>query len=322
MIRFAALLLVLPLTLTADEPGELLTQGKFLEALKASQDALRASPTDARLHGMIAYCQLELGNSEHAEGSAKAALRLAGGGLGWGQLVEGELAWRRGKRDVALAALRRAVASAPKLATAHAALGDALRATGKLDEAMASYKRALVIAPTYGRAIAGEGRVMWARQQHHPAINHVRRALEARGDDPFLLHMRASVLVDMNRRRDARRDFLAALELRPGAPAVWVEFGQLQELRDNIDSAEKAYRKAIAVAPRWPGAHFQLALCLLHQRKHADALEALAAEAKLGPVTKPDHYRIEMDCLKALGRDDEVPPVQAKLDALLAKQKR
>lgn len=72
----------------------------------------------------------------------------------------------------------------------------------------------------------------------------------------------------------------AAIDRKSAARAQsQAEKGEKQLDKENFDSAEKAFRKAISIEPALPGSHAGLAAALIGQRKYADGLEVVQ-EAK------------------------------------------
>jgi Flp pilus assembly protein TadD len=68
--------------------------------------------------------------------------------------------------------------------------------------------------------------------------------------------------------------------------------------------AERALREHLRLSPQSPKGHAQLAVALLAQRRHIEAVEILQAALKLKPTWRELHSNLGYACVQ-LGRDEE-----------------
>jgi tetratricopeptide (TPR) repeat protein len=157
----------------------------------------------------------------------------------------------------------RAVAVAPGLAAAHAALGHVLAVSANL-------------LPLEDR----EKRDLRAR-----AIERMGRALALDPGDPRILEGRAFLLQDAGRGVDAQADFDAAAAAAPADPAVLAARARNLEGLSLHQRAADAWKEAAAAAPRDPGILVDLGSAMARLGRWKDALaqyrraDALYAEA-------------------------------------------
>ncbi len=67
--------------------------------------------------------------------------------------------------------------------------------------------------------------------------------------DPALRRQAAAIHREAGHPGEAIRHLEAAIQLTPGDPEVWIELGDLEKGRENIQDAYVAYRRAAELAP-------------------------------------------------------------------------
>lgn len=247
-----------------------------------------------------------------------------------------------GRPDDAIAHYRRALAGV-EMAEAHAELADCLRRTGAMAEAAAEYRRALALNPALAEAQNNLGSLLREQGEPQQALAHVRRALDLMPDWPLALNNLGVTLKDLGRREEAADAFRRALALKPGYGLVhanlaallkdmkqwdeaerqadqairldkanadaWLVLGLIRQGRKDLAGAEQALRKALALRPDLPQAHFCLGeLCreageigqaVGHYRRYLDldpsdlhgaGLAMAAGGAGPAPARAPDAY--------------------------------
>jgi tetratricopeptide (TPR) repeat protein len=115
----------------------------------------------------------------------------------------------------AIAAFRRALAAAPDLVEARAALGACLRQTGELQLARVELERAVTLRPSDGRAWFALGLVCEDLRDTPGAIQAYRRSIEAQPDVPEV-HVNLGLNLQNSGDLDAAMDsYQLAMRLRP-----------------------------------------------------------------------------------------------------------
>lgn len=175
-----------------------------------------------------------------------------------------------GNRGHALALLQRAVALAPDLAPAHAALADALLASGRTDEAMAHYRTAIELAPdsdavhaAYATALRRLGDTGLATTHFGEAERitreHYRKALAATPDNDAIHAEYAMALRKLGDLDGAMRHFQAAVNINQRQSGAFYEaLGRTCAARGNREGAEISLKHAVALDPRLVTAHCAL----------------------------------------------------------------
>lgn len=157
--------------------------------------------------------------------------------------ADGVRLWQDGAADAAIERFRAALALDPRLAPAHVNLGMLLEAAGAGDEALAHYRHAIAIAPQTFQAHLNLGALLAARKSF----------------------------------REAEAAYLNALGLDATACAAWTNLGVLYACTGREDLAEQCHRQAIALAPDYALARFNLAYVLLRQGRFAEGWAMLEA---------------------------------------------
>lgn len=144
---------------------------------------------------------------------------------------------------------RQWLATNPRSAEAHHALGLVLVQEGRTLEGRAHYVQALSLAPDFV-----------------DARNNLAAALAAEG-----------------RMAEARAELEQVLAVDPAHPEAWNNLGLVSAAEGSLDAAETAYRRALELAPRFAEAHNNLATTLARQGRLAEAERALRAALRIAP---------------------------------------
>lgn len=231
-----------------------------------------------------------------AESEAEAPFRL------------GCALWREGRREEAVAALRRAVALDPRHVGAQCDLGNALVELGRPEEALASCRAALRLRPrapeqhhNLGNALlamrrpreaetcfraacaldpahAGAhnnlGNALRAQGRHAEAIPCYERALALRPDMHGTLHNIGNALLALQRPEEAEAVFRRVLALRPDFADACNSLGGALTASGRTEEGLHWFRRAVALDPGQVKARFGEALALLRLGRLREGWEA------------------------------------------------
>ncbi len=183
----------------------------------------------------------------------------------------------RGRRDDAIAHLRRATALDPDHVDAQVNLGVALVEAGRHESALPHLERGLGLPPerrwrvhaNLGLAQAGAGRTEAAIRHYEQAL-----ALHARSAETWL--NLAAQLAVRERWPEARRAFERAERLGVDAPGIHVLGAQIEQHNGRLGAAVTRYRRALEVEPDSLPALNNLAWLLASEPAVARPREAVA----------------------------------------------
>ncbi len=202
--------------------AELRAEGRDADAWRADHSGVRAASRDPEL--LKAATDMNSGALEESAAMLSARLeRMPGDPVGTRML--GEVQWRRGDMDQALALVARAVELAPGFDTAREFLVRLLLQVNRLPEAL-EHAETLVSSPA---GIAGHNL------------------------------LKASVLVRLGEQERARAIYEKLLGAQPDQPLVWQNLGHVLKTLGAQDEAIAAYREAATRNPAMGEAWWSLA---------------------------------------------------------------
>jgi tetratricopeptide (TPR) repeat protein len=221
--------------------------GQAVRALEMYQEALNTAPNDPDL-------QLRVGSAEIANGHAAQAEEI----------------------------LRKVLTVRPNSAEANHYLGRALLLKGtNLAEALRHLQRAAEIDPNraeywlyvgWGANDAGQPAV--AQESLHKSLELDKSLADAYWQRGILERRQAAV-------RDAERDLLKALELKPSRFEAHATLAECFEETRRWDQAQNSWRKAIAGDPTKSFWHYKLGRLLYNNGNRAEAGEEIARAVQL-----------------------------------------
>jgi tetratricopeptide (TPR) repeat protein len=181
-------------------------------SIGVSGNLLASEPTAQEIDVLVAlFTQRRYAEAESiALGLIK---RFPRHGFAWKAL--GTVRKRQGRKDEAIAALRKAAELMPEDAETHNNLGNALREQGRTSEAEELYRHALLLRPTYVEAHYNLGYVLKDQKRVEEAETQYRRALELNPDYAPAHNNLGNVLKDQGRLAEACASYEAAIALKP-----------------------------------------------------------------------------------------------------------
>ena len=215
-----------------------------------------------------------------------------------------------GRRDMAIALLRRAQASHRGDFWVNADLGRELLASGRPEEAVRFFAVAAGISPRSGLALSGLGKALLQSGQPSEAADILREVTRLRPDDALAHVALGSALLMVGEPHEADAEFGEARRLKPDDWVVrdqialarsdrgdWI--AAVEEQRESVrrfpglavvhkalahalegagrgDEAIAEFREAVRLEPRFPSAYLYLGRALIEAGDYRAALEALA----------------------------------------------
>ncbi|RMH03876.1 MAG: tetratricopeptide repeat protein [Planctomycetota bacterium] len=206
-------------------------------------------------------------------------------------------------------------------------LGEAWERAGEPERAEAAYRRAAELS--FPQAAASLARLRSERAADDPAglaeaLAELRRAAEARPEDPYGWRALATALARSGRAAEAEAPFRRAVELDPGDWEALAGLGGVLLETGRPEEAVTELRRAVAARPDSAPAWFNLAqaeLALDHEREATEALEeALRHDPGLAPA-RLDLLRIRAGARTPELRDpDRAAELAAELEADLRRR--
>jgi tetratricopeptide (TPR) repeat protein len=117
-------------------------------------------------------------------------------------------------------------------------------------------------------------------------------ALEARPNDPELLHLRGKCYLQLGQTGSAEADFSRALALKPNFPQVYITQGTALCDKGDVPGAIAAIQKAIALEPGVAEFHYELGKVLVARDDLAGAIAAFQKAFALDPAYAAAQYAL------------------------------
>lgn len=187
-----------------------------------------------------------------------------------------------------------------------AVLNQAIQAhqTGNLAAAERLYLQLMAEVPgeVSARHLLGVVRAQQGRNAE--ALELMTAALAIRPDAPEILANHGNVLMTLARLDEALASYDRALAARPDHVPAWVRRGMALREMGRLDEALDSHDRALALAPGFVEAHSNRGMVLSDMGRTDDALEAFERALKLAPDF-PDALNNRALILKSLKRHDE-----------------
>jgi tetratricopeptide (TPR) repeat protein len=266
-------------------------QKKLDEAIAAYRKAIDLDPKVAKSHNNLGNCYLRLDDYVKALECYFKALEFdPQRGIAYENLINLIFFDRMNvpmKRDEAIVAFRKTIASDPRNANAYIGLGLALQSQGKAegdqnkrDEALAALRTATQLAPT----------------QAHPH------------------YILGTVQMTLREYANAANSFRGASAINPKIAAAHNSLGLALRGQQKLEEAITAFREAISVDPNFVNAHGNLGIALRDQKKLPEAIAAFRKALEIDP----DDYRVRRHLAIALGMLGDELHGQKKLEEAIA----
>lgn len=262
--------------------------GKSTDAEQWLRRAERASPTSPDVQ--LAWGRFFLGSNQLglAEKHFLKARELAPRTIP--PLLElGEVYVRTpGRAKDAVRMYRAATELDPANRFAQYGLGVALAATGARAEAFKALETASQLTPKDPSALQAIGRLYLESNEPDKALTAFDRGLERQPKFVPVQIDRADALARLNRHQDAIAQLMVADKLVPDSAEVQFRLGDVYQGAKRYPDAEKAYLKAISLAPKNPLPYNNLAWMLVVSGGDAKrAVEYAAKAVELSPRSSP-----------------------------------
>jgi len=246
-------------------------QGKFADASKAYEKALKKAPKELAALNLLADAQLNLGKNARALETAHKAIALKSD-MPSTWMVKGSAQRRLGKYDDAITSLETALELKPDYTDALMTLAGTLRDAGQLDAAIEAYEDLVEIAPEMAMAYYNLGNALHADGQGDEAVFAFESAIEHDPSYvPSFINL-AGVLNSGDRAEDALALSDKALELLPSSRSAMINRGNSLKTLVRFDEAEAQYRELIALNGADATAHDLLGTVLQGQARIEEAI--------------------------------------------------
>jgi len=199
----------------------------------------------------------------------------------------------RGHLDQALQKLDLLAAEQPEPVDVEYLRGMVFYQQGKMDRAATAFARAVLQDPTNSEAMQMEGVSLFREGKSSdaiPLLEQAHRSVASANVDPnYVLGL---CYMDVRRYDDARKAFAGQYGFAPDSAAAYLLAARMLLRRDYLPVAEESARKAIALNPGLPQAHFLLGEIALANGQSAEAIADFDKERDLNPLDGAVYERL------------------------------
>jgi Flp pilus assembly protein TadD len=197
------------------------------------------------------------------------------------QSVYGQALWATGAREEALVRYSHAAQLSPE--SFRLQLAQALDASGKAAEAITEYQGILATDPSNGRVTEELGHLLFRSGQFSSAAPLLRRAADARADDPVLQQELAYALEQSGQSAQAVEVYRGVLRLAPEADVTRGRLAEVLFQQGKKDEAIALTQEGVRRTPDVPILHRNLGSLLERSGRTAEAVQEYRAYARLAP---------------------------------------
>ena len=216
----------------------------------------------------------------------------------------GTLAHHRGRHDVALDLLGRAIAADDRVAEFHNTLGAILQAIGRTEESLSAYRQAILLKPYFAEAYNNIAMVLQSQGNCSRAVAYYERAVQLAPDCADIHYNLGNALRSEDRLSEALDEYQQSLKLKPDYAEAHNNLGITLREQGQFEQAIDSYRQAIRLNPGCALFHSNLASVLQHQGRLADAIAHCERAVSLEPGSAEVYYNLG-SALRDAGRCDE-----------------
>jgi tetratricopeptide (TPR) repeat protein len=174
-------------------------------------------------------------------------------------LAEPAQALRENRTADAEALLRRHLERHPNDVVALCMLADVAVRHGRVATAETLLKACLQLAPSYRLARHNYAVALMRLDRPGDALREADRLLAEEPDNAAFRNLRGAICMQMAEYEEAAKSFEQVLQQHPEQPRVWASLGHVLRTIGRRDECIAAYRKAIALAPEFGEAYWNLA---------------------------------------------------------------
>ncbi|MCZ7400350.1 MAG: tetratricopeptide repeat protein [Candidatus Methanoperedens sp.] len=188
--------------------------GKYEEAIKELNEALRLNPDYIEVHNNLGVTYDRMGMPEEAVNELKEALKLN-----------------------------------PDYTEAHCNLGNIYARSGRYEEAAGELQEALRINPELAIAHNNLGNIYALQRRNEGAIQEFKEALRINPDYAPAHNNLGNAYAETGRHEDALREFQEALRLDPEFPEAYLGMGLVYYAQNSFERAAQAMIRAVCLSP-------------------------------------------------------------------------
>lgn len=175
----------------------------------------------------------------------------------------GVLLSQKGKNQLAVELISKAIASKPQVSQYHNTLGIVLESLGKFELAIKAYQQAIKLAPEFSEAFHNMAIALKARGYFDAAIENCKKAVLIKPDYAQAYNTIGYCFEMQGENDRAIENYSKAVQLTPDYAEAYNHLGTIHAANGRYEKAIENYQRAIQIDTDYAEAHWNLALLLL-----------------------------------------------------------
>jgi protein O-GlcNAc transferase len=240
------------------------------------------------------------------------------------RLLLGSLLMEAGQAGESIDVLSEATRLRPGSADAHNTLGESYKAFRRPDDARREFERAIQLDSAYAQAYVDLAELQLEAGDAESAAPRLDRAIALLGEKPDAAHpryLRAKIATERRDPAKAAEDLEKAVALRPDFAEAWSDLGEARKSLGDDTAALAAFQRAVALSPDDAVALTRLGSQLLDSGKAREAVQPLQQAARLDPRNQSTLNALQM-ALRRDGQVEQANEVRSRLAAVIHERDR
>jgi len=286
---------------TFSEVLELINLGQLVEAKRVCRNAIKNTPDDVNMLGLLGAVLAKMNNFEDAEKYLRKTVDLA---PTFAKPHEdlGYVLLKLRRPNEAIEVLEKATRLDPKLDLAFLNLGKALAMVGKGKEADEAFEKSFGLSPE--RKMLAEATRCLKEKRFEEAEKLCRAVLGKNPNNVDAIRLMGRLAARLKRVGDAERFYRKVLKIAPDFTDVVVDLGKLLQEDDRLEEAIQFFKQAIEMKPDSARIYDLLANALAPAALTYEAIEAHQKAIELNPKLAAPWLGLG-HTLKTVGRLEE-----------------
>jgi Flp pilus assembly protein TadD len=236
----------------------------------------------------------------------------------------GTLYLRNGLYDGAARALEVACKLDPNDFDSHQKLGTSFAYSGRGQQAIPQFQKAVKLNPSDPNPYLGLAFANNTAQRSPFSLKFIEEYLRRGGSPGPAYGLQCRVYITMRQFEKAAEAGRKAIALLPNNPSVWFNVGVAtinQPGPEKLAEAERCFRKAVELAPRWSEANFELSRVCLRQKRLDEAARLCRTAVEIQPETGKYRYQLGQILLQQGNREEGQREVQRAQELIALNQR-
>jgi len=260
-----------------------------------AREILKVVPEHPQTLRLLGAALRRQGDTEAAEA---AYLRSVKASVGDPELVKAATALCENRLSVAEQTLRAVLKARPTDVAAIRMLAETGMRLGRQDDAENLLARCVELAPGFTAARHNYATVLYRQNKPEAAIAQTDLLLAEDPRNPGYRNLKAAALTRIGEYEQAIALYGSVLQDQPGQAKVWMSYGHTLKTVGRQAEAIEAYRRCVALAPRFGEAWWSLANLKTVSFDDAD-VAAMAGQLRRADLTDEDRFHLEFALGKA-----------------------